>query len=836
MLYKKNKTAAISFPLGGIGAGCIGLAGNGSLIDWEIFNRPAKCSRNGISHFCIRTEEDNKVTGIRILNGDLPGDYIGGTTEKDSFHGFGLGVSEKTFANWPHFPKHEFKGEYPVAEIKFEDKKFPLQCKLTAWSVMIPGESLNSSLPAAFFEISLENATDRVIDCTVIGVLANPWEKLNTCRYNQVKGNQLTAYSGDGIGDVTLTLDEKLENISYQTNFYRGAWQDYQEMYYYDLMKGGRFQDRCYKEPPKGKAWEPGLLAAHFRLNPGESHKSCFVISWNVPIFEKYWHYEQDNRYLDAGLTLSWKNYYATIWENSLASGKFALENYSSLRQKTFKFRDALFFGNLPDSAKDAVSSCISILKSPTCLRLEDGTFYGWEGVLSDIGSCEGSCSHVWGYQQALPFLFPDLERSMRESHLKYSVDEHGGSHFRLQLPLGVQANLEDFRPCADGQFGDIMKIYRDWKISGDDDYIRRHWETIKKTVEYAWSEHNPDKWDTAKRGVLTGRQHHTLDMELFGANAWLSGHYLGALDAVSRIADFMDDKDFAYLCRKIREKGIKEVNDTLFNGEYFCQNIDITDRSILENFANTENYWNSESCEIKYQIVDGCGIDAPLPQLYATLYGLDQIFEKDKLHSTLQSIYKYNFKKMRNVMNFWRIFALNDEKGVVICTWPRGKRPAIPITYSTETMTGFEYAYAVQLIAEGFINQGFKVISAIRDRFDGGKRNPWNEFECGSNYARSMAAYGVLPAISGFRYDCKTGLLGFIPKLEKLSCFWALGDIWGTFAQNENDIEIKFLHGEFKLNELSLAGKITQLKLNGEKVSLPLNAKDGDVLTVKIK
>ena len=98
------------------------------------------------------------------------------------------------------------------------------------------------------------------------------------------------------------------------------------------------------------------------------------------------------------------------------------------------------------------------------------------------------------------------------------------------------------------------------------------------------------------------------------------------------------------------------------------------------------------------------------------------------------------------------------------------------------------------------------------------------------------MAAYGVLPAISGFRYDRKAGLLGFIPKLEKLSCFWALGDIWGTFAQNENDIEIKFLHGEFKLNELSLAGEITQLKLNGEKVSLPLNVKDGDILTVKIK
>ena len=123
----------------------------------------------------------------------------------------------------------------------------------------------------------------------------------------------------------------------------------------------------------------------------------------------------------------------------------------------------------------------MSVLKSPVCLRLEDGTFYGWEGVQGTVGSCEGSCSHVWGYQQALPFLFPDLERSMRQSHLCNSVDENGGSHFRLQLPLGTKARITDHRPCADGQFGDVMKIYRDWLISGDDDYIRRWWPTIRK-------------------------------------------------------------------------------------------------------------------------------------------------------------------------------------------------------------------------------------------------------------------------------------------------------------------------------------------------------------------
>ena len=141
------------------------------------------------------------------------------------------------------------------------------------------------------------------------------------------------------------------------------------------------------------------------------------------------------------------------------------MKNYKELRCKTFLFRDAVFNGTLPDVIKEAVSANLAILKSPTCLRLEDGTFYAWEGVSTKYGCCEGSCSHVLNYAQALPFLFPDLERSMRESHLKYSVDVNGGSHFRLLLPLGIHAETGDHRPCADGQFGDIMKIYRDWKI-----------------------------------------------------------------------------------------------------------------------------------------------------------------------------------------------------------------------------------------------------------------------------------------------------------------------------------------------------------------------------------
>ena len=176
MLYKKSNTSCISFPLGGIGSGCIGLCGNGALADWEIFNRPNKGSYNGISHFAVRAEEvDGGVIDVRALQGDLAPHYMGNYTADQRYAGFGFGPDAGTLCNLPHFRKHTFDGTYPTCRLEFDGEKFPARCALTAWSVMIPGESLPSSLPAAFFEVELENNTERPLIYTAVGVLSNPW-------------------------------------------------------------------------------------------------------------------------------------------------------------------------------------------------------------------------------------------------------------------------------------------------------------------------------------------------------------------------------------------------------------------------------------------------------------------------------------------------------------------------------------------------------------------------------------------------------------------------------------------------------------------------------------
>jgi len=838
MHYDKAHTSQISFPLGGIGSGCIGLRGNGRLEDWEIYNRANKNSLNGLTHFAIRTEGKDGIR-YRILQGDSFAPYTGlNRGESAGYTGFGWGPNSTELAGLPHFRMHEFNGTFPTAEVIFsgEEATFPVSAKLTAWSPFIPGKDRASSMPCAVLEYTFRNPGTETLAATAAGVLNNPWWKKG--HFNKLEGSRITVCSGgdkDGVeyGDITLSAEADVKDISGQEYLYRGGWSDAVEMYLNDLKRGGRFAPRTY--PADDSEWnDHGLIAVHFTLQPGEERVISFILSWNVPNRENTWdknfpwnQWAPDEAEKQT-IKRIWKNYYATQWADSVQSAAELEQDLDELRAGTFRFRDDLAESTLAPATIDGASANLSTLRTPTCMRLEDGTLWGWEGLGTSWGSCPGSCIHVWNYAQAMAFLFPAIDRSMIESHLNFSVDENGGAHFRLALPLGIKAKPDWFRPCADGQFGLIMQCFRDWKLGAGLSWIQSIYPTLKRMMEFTWSEKNTDQWDPDQSGMLTGRTHHTLDMELFAPNSWLEGIYLGALLAMSRIAHAVGDSDFSDKCARIFEKG-QESAKSLFNGRYFQQNIDLTDKSLLSRWEDAaKGYWNDESKEIKYQIGEGCSIDACLGECHAHLYGLGHVFEREMTLSTLMTIYKYNFvRSFRENENPWRIYGLNDESGVRICTWPDGaKKPAIPIPYNTETMHGFEWSFAIHLMLNGFRREAEEVAKSIRDRYDGAKRNPWNEIECGSNYARSMASFGLIPAQSGFKFDMDRGCLGFAPVAEEgraFRCLWSIGTAWGVYAQTARKIELTLDGGSVTLNCISLPAEPVRIELNGKAVLFTL-------------
>lgn len=808
MKYKGQTAKEISFPLGGIGTGCIGLGGDGRLIDWEIFNNANKGSINGHSHFAIRAIDDGKITAA-VLNGDILKDYMG-QYSKGFYYGYGFGPNFEKMYGFPHFKDVEFNGEYPVATIDFKDEKFPADVKMTAFNPFIPGDSENSSIPAAFFEIEVENTTDKELKYQIALTAANPYEKSINKSSKKDGISLVTMYNSGaekdtvGYGDLTIATDADITYL--QTYWYRGQWRDNIVTFWNEFSGDPVLEDRQYDCEGKN---DRGTVAAEITVAAGEKKKARFIISWNSPVV----------RWYNDG---TWKNYYATVYEDSSASAIYALKNWDSLYSRTEMFTKELHSSTLPECVIDAASANLSVLKSPTVLRLEDGSFYGWEGLQETDGSCEGTCQHVWNYAYALCFLFPDLERSLRENEFKYSTEPNGKMGFRMMLPPGTPVWKE--RACLDGQMGSVIKWYREWKISGDNKWLKDNWENIKNILEYAWSESNPDKWDFDKDGVLEGRQHHTLDLELFGPSSWLEGMYLAALKAASEMAEFLGDVQKAEEYREVFEKGYKWTKENLFNGKYFMHKVDIRDKSIVEKFDAVDLYWNDEVKQIKYQVYEGSSVDQVLGQWHADILGLGEIFDKEQLSIALESMMKNNFKpSMRYFTNPWRIYSVGDEAGTVICDYPEGaEKPKIPISYCEETMTGFEYSFAGLLCSQGKIDDGLTAVKAVRDRFNGEKRNPWNEFECGSNYARAMASYSLIPILSGFEFDLPHFHIGFKPyKKGDFKCIWSVEKGWGNFEICGNTAKINVVEGEITLETVgaSFCDNVKNVKIDGKTV-----------------
>ena len=249
MIYKGDKTNKISFPLGGIGTGCIGLAGNGSLIDWEIYNKPNKKSINGYSHFALKVK--NKCeTLVKVLQGDTIENLIGEISGK-YYAGFGYGPRAGTMAGFPHFKNVKFNGTFPIANVSFSEENFPVKARLTAFNPFIPHDDYNSSLPCAFFEWELQNLLDTEIECALAFSVANPSESSENLEVNEngFKGLNLVSADKtiDKLGYSELSIMTDGEDSVVQESWYRGSWQDPITMFWKDFSEKERMPARSYR-------------------------------------------------------------------------------------------------------------------------------------------------------------------------------------------------------------------------------------------------------------------------------------------------------------------------------------------------------------------------------------------------------------------------------------------------------------------------------------------------------------------------------------------------------------------------------------------------------------
>ncbi|MCY4465922.1 MAG: GH116 family glycosyl-hydrolase [Chloroflexi bacterium] len=807
--YDQDHLRRIGLPLGGIGTGVVSLGGRGNLHSWEIVNRPAKGFDLDQTFFALYTRTADGNTTAHALEGVIPpADYEGARGATVPNHGL------------PRFRECRFEAAYPFGAVHLSDADVPLRAELQAFNPLIPTDSENSGIPVAVLRYVLSNDTDADIEAAVCGSLRN---FIGTDGSSGAPSNNVNSYrEADGLAGIvmesagldpdapqwgTLALATPLDSnsrISHRQAWANLSWGDSLLDFWDDFSEDGALEDR----ERGGKDDPTGSLSVSLTVPAGGSIAVTFLLCWRFPN-RTTWHESGANHpqsTVQAGARIG--NYYAERFADAWAAAAYTHSKLDWLESETRAFVEAFCSADLPHQVKEAALFNVSTLRSQTVFRTPDGYVFGWEGCDDDMGCCFGSCTHVWNYEQATAFLFGGLALGMREVEFVYATRADGGMSFRVDLPLQHARSWS--LAAADGQMGCLMKLYRDWQLSGDADKLRELYPHARRALEFCWL---PGGWDEDKDGVMEGCQHNTMDVEYYGPNPQMGIWYLGALRAMEEMARALDDKDFADECRALFENGSAWIDANLFNGDYYEHEIRPGGGrdSILPMLIH-ESMGAADPSEPVLQLGAGCLVDQLVGQFLAHVCGLGYLVAADKVKQTLNSIMRYNFKEtMYGHFNHMRSYVLNDESALLMATYPRGNRPARPFPYCNEVMTGFEYTAAVGMLYEGELDDGLRCISAIRDRYDGQRRNPFDEAECGHHYARAMASWAAVLALSGFHFSAVDKSLRFAAPDAEQRHFWSTGYAWGTCDLQPGDgacqVDLTVLGGELALDSLTLSG-----------------------------
>jgi len=822
--YDSKHLYNIALPLGGIGTGTVSLGGRGELRDWEIMNKPAKgFSTTGnemnAPFFSIYTSTPGSKPITKALMGPLyEWEYQHMEGRPAAMHGI------------PRFGKATFDAAYPFGRINLSDSKMPVEVTIKAFNPLVPGQPDMSSIPIAILYYEVKNTTEQDVVVSVCGTMRNfigadgskktrNWKgeyiplgaKSNRNRFLEYKWLKGIYMTSDSVSKTepawgTIALSTSFEDtVTYRTGSVRDEWSNSIRDIWDDFSKDGELTERQFPFDDQPMA----SLAIKDTIAPGKTRTFRFFITWHFPNRQDW----QGNETIG--------NYYTKNYTNAWDVAKFTTPAIPELEKQTALFVNTLKSSNLPAPVVEAALFNLSTLRSQTVFRTPDGKLFGWEGCMDEVGSCWGSCTHVWNYEQATPFLFGQLARSMREVEFGYATDTSGLMSFRVGLPLKNAQTMKI--AAADGQMGTIMRFYREWQLSGDNKLLNKYWPKVKSALSFAWMEGG---WDADKDGVMEGIQHNTMDVEYYGPNPQMELWYLGALKASGEMADAMNDTSFARITRILFRNGSAWTDSHLFNGEYYEQKV-IVPANTKNHGSFTAGMGSVDTRQPDYQLVRGCLVDQLAGQYMAHICGLGYLVKKENIEKTLRSILKYNhIEKVNDHFNNMRSYALGDESGLLMASWPNGK-PEVPFPYFNEIMSGFEYTAAIGMLYEGLYDEGLTTITEIRNRYDGLKRNPFNEAECGNHYARAMASWAAIIALTDFNYSGVTKTMQI--KSQNGSYFWSNGYAWGrcdiTGKEEKKDVKIFVYNGSLELKYFILKD-FGQRKLRDNE---PLLIKEGE-------
>lgn len=787
----------VAFPLGGIGAGMFCLEGTGALSNVSLRNRPEVYNEPCMfAAVAIKGE----AVKARVLEGPVPARKIFGPP------GTGNGGAGTTYG-LPRFTSARFKAEFPFATVKLAEADFPLTVEITGWSPFEPGDADNASLPVAALEYSFSNRSKAPLDAVFSFNAKNFMAMDNEPQAVRPIAGGFILWSGESKerlweeGAFSATVSDPAAQVNHA--WFRGGWWDPLTMAWKDVAQGA-----CYASAPlrEGGASPGGTLFVPFRLEAGETKRVALRLAWFVGKTNLRIGRDPAGVVAPQGQAADFHPWYSGRFTDINGVSFYWRDHYDELRQKSRRFSQCFYDSTLPPEVLEAVAANLSIIKSPTVLRQTDGRLWSWEGCGDNSGCCHGSCTHVWNYAQAIPHLFPSLERTLRETEFGPSQNAAGHQQFRTSLP--IRPVEHDFYAASDGQLGGIMKVHREWRISGDTEWLRALWPKVKQSLDYCIA-----TWDPGHKGWVEEPHHNTYDIEFWGPEGMCTSFYLGALQAAVAMGRALEDQVPLYA--ELLESGTARAERELFNGEYFYQRVEwehLRARSPLEDKnLPPEALALLQKEGPKYQYGPGCLSDGVLGSWLALVCGVGQVLAPAKVASHLRSVHRYNLKHdLAGFANPQRpTYACGAEGGLILCTWPKGGALTLPFPYSNEVWTGIEYQVASHLMRLGLVKEGLDVVRTCRARYDGRVRNPFNEYECGHWYARAMSSYALLFGLSGARYDAVEKVLYLEPAIKgDFRSFFSTATGYGTVGVKHGKPFYEPQGGSLEIREIKYSAK----------------------------
>ncbi len=271
--------------------------------------------------------------------------------------------------------------------------------------------------------------------------------------------------------------------------------------------------------------------------------------------------------------------------------------------------------------------------------------------------------------------------------------------------------------------------------------------------------------------------------------------------------------------------KGVKYTENELWDGEYLYQKVVWEGLETPNPLQEVTQSWNinysNEALDLfkkegpKYQYDTGCISDGVLGCWIAEMCGLPRFLDDKKVKSHLASVHKYNLRHdLLDHVNPQRpSFACGSDGGLLLCTWPKDGQLSLPFVYSNEVWTGIEYQVASHLMCMGEVEKGLEIVRTARDRYDGRKRNPFNEYECGHWYARAIAGYGLIQGLTGVFYDAVEGTLYIDSRMgNNCKSFPATDTGWGSVGLEDGKPFLDVKYGVIGVKRYAVSGKEVQV------------------------